>query len=113
LEFWAFWSQQLKDGQLALATRLRQWIESGLTLADAKACFAAVNDPARSASITHGGELLAMLGGHVDAASQQRRKREKEARFKADAEAAKRGAVSGDEVRRLLGSVTIDAEGGA
>ena len=104
-EFWAFWSQQLKDGQLALAVRIRQWLGEGLVLAELKDAFAEINSPRVAAELDNGGVMLAALSARVGKLIADRRAREKEARFKADAEAAKRGTAPRAEFSRLLESI--------
>jgi hypothetical protein len=60
-DFWAYWSLQLRDGQLALTSRLRHWIEDGLTLPMAVKVFKRMTTPEASASLTYGHEVLAKL----------------------------------------------------
>lgn len=104
-EFWAFWSQQLKDGQLALATRIRQWVERGLTLDDLQAAFRRVNSPGESAKHDYGGQVLAALSSAVEVAMSERRSRERREEQRREEQANRNGAVSGDELRRILSGI--------
>jgi hypothetical protein len=57
------------------------------------------------AKLTYAGQLLAELAVQVEQVVKDRRSRERQEQHRADAEAANRGVVSGDEVRRLLSSI--------
>lgn len=94
-EVWDFWAYHslLMPTQLALATRLRHWIDDGLTLADARSVFAALTDPGE-AQFRFGSDLLAELAARVGVVLARRRKladqlarRDRDAT--ADAEAAR------------------------
>ncbi len=63
--FWAKWSDLLRT-QLSLAATLREWVEEdGLTLAELRAAFAALNRPSRRATMRFPGDVLAELALEV------------------------------------------------
>lgn len=95
-EFWAFWSQQLQHGQLALATRIRQWIADGMTLADLKAAFVRLNNPSEAAQHDHGGKVLAALSEHVASVMRDRHRAEY-------ARCREGTSVNRREITRILG----------
>jgi hypothetical protein len=63
LPAWKFWAHyaHLLPNQIALAMRLRDWIEGGLTLEDALVAFRFLTTPEESAEAWHAGRLLSNL----------------------------------------------------
>lgn len=63
-DFWSHWSN-LMPNQLTLASRLRHWIDQGLTLDDIRAVFARLMTPEASGQFRYHGELYAELAALV------------------------------------------------
>ena len=59
-DFWCFWSHLLPT-QLALATRLRQWRDEGITLEEVRDAFRTINQPGHAHKCRYAGDLLAEL----------------------------------------------------
>ncbi len=58
--FWAYWAGIVQN-QIAIAMRLRIWIDDGLTLEDARSIFAALTTTERSCEIKFPGDLFAAM----------------------------------------------------
>lgn len=111
-DFWAYWGQALKDGgQLTIATRIVHWIDDGMTMGDLELAFKRLTSSDETAKHKWGGEVMAALAEQVAIAMRDRRIREKEARFKAESEAAKKGTAPRAEFSRLLESIGSMADG--
>lgn len=74
-DFWAFWSH-LFPNQLPIATRLRHWIDDGLTLDDARKIFDKLTRASRASEIEFPGTLLSALAAEVEAVFGRIRMRE-------------------------------------
>lgn len=95
LPVWAFWGRfaSLLKSQLDLVMTLRDWIEDeGLTLAEAQRAFRALTSPAARAKIVYPGDVIAHLADRVAWAMTDRKRDERIARDRAQAEADRQGA---------------------
>lgn len=94
LPVWAFWGRfaSLLKSQLDLVMTLRDWIEDdGLTLAEAQRAFRALTSPEARAKIVYPGDVIAHLANQVAWAMTDRKRDERIARDRAQAEADRQG----------------------
>lgn len=109
--FFCLFHSDLLKGEDGVTTRLRFWIkEDSLTLEEATLVMRRLMRPDVCAKLTYAGQLLAELAVHVEAVVKDRRTREKEARFKAESEAARRGTAPREEFRRLVEGFGLEAK---
>lgn len=110
--FFCLFHGDLLKGQDGTVARLTLWIkEEQLTLDEADLVMRRLMRPDVCAKLTYAGQLLAELAVQVEAVVKDRRIREKEARFKAESEAAKKGTAPRAEFAKLLESIGSMADG--
>lgn len=99
-EWWSAW-QHVLPTQLALCTRLRWWIEKGLTAEDLKTAFERLNEPERMAEMRFAGDLLAALAQAVADIRHTRRIEEQMRKDRTEKEEAEKNPMSAEARQRL------------
>ncbi len=104
-DFWSYFSITLKDGQLALATQLRHWLEGGTEWADVVTGFNRMMRPSESAKCKFPSDVLVLLAGEVENAAKDRRAKQEMIDRREAADKAKREALPADQVRAMLNGI--------